>query len=120
MSQADLASQCPYCRSRMRPVAMACSACGCEIRGTFPENLFALLSPDERTLLEVYLLSGFSIKALSESTGLGYFALRNRIDRLIESYRSLMQAEEQTKAILRQVETGEIAVSEAVDKIREL
>ena len=101
-------------------MAMACGTCKCEIRGPFEENLFALLSSEERVLLEMYLLCGFSIKALGERTGLGYLALRNRIDALIENYRLLMRTEERAKAILEEIEKGEITAAEAAAMIRHL
>jgi hypothetical protein len=76
---------CPYCQAALRPVAMECPVCSVEIRGRFRQTLFQMLTAEEQDLLEKYLLAGFSIKALAEETGMGYVAIRNRLDRLIEA-----------------------------------
>ena len=79
-------SNCPYCQSTMRPAVMACDHCNVEIRGQFRQTQFARLPDEDLEFLERYLLAGFSIKALAEESGLGYVAIRNRLDRLIETY----------------------------------
>ena len=111
---------CPYCQSAMRPVAMNCPVCGIEIRGRFRETLFQHLTPDEQLLLERYLLAGFNISALAEQTGMGYTAIRSRLDRLIEHYRRLRESEEEKKRILDRVASGEISAAEAAEQIDRL
>ena len=113
-------ANCPYCSGPTGVTVRACRSCGCEIRAEFRENLFAALSEDECALLEMYLLADFSIKKLSERTGMGYLALRNRLDQLIERYRSLMNMEEETRKVLEQMEKGEITPLEAVKRIRSI
>jgi hypothetical protein len=111
---------CPYCHEPMRPVAMSCPACEVEIHGSFQQGLFQRLAPQEEALLEQYLLAGFSIKALAEETGMGYAALRTRIDKIIGHYRALRDVEEQKKQILEQVAVGKLDAAEAVEQIRQL
>jgi len=111
---------CPYCRASMRPVAMTCDRCGVEIRGRFRETPFSRLSSENLEFLERYLLAGFSIKALAEESGLGYVAIRNRLDRLIESYRNLRNNEEAKRGILEQLEKGDISAKEAAEAMERL
>lgn len=113
-------NSCPYCDASMRPVAMECPLCGVEIRGRFRQTQFQMLSADDQELLEKYLLAGFSIKALAEQTGMGYTAIRSRLDRLIERYDRLRQGEDEKKRILDSVATGEISVAEAAELIAKL
>jgi hypothetical protein len=104
----------------MRPVAMTCDRCGVEIRGQFRETPFSRLSSENLEFLERYLLAGFSIKALAEESGLGYVAIRNRLDRLIESYRNLRNNEEAKRGILEQLEKGDISAKEAAEAMERL
>ena len=104
----------------MRPVVMACDACGVEVRGKFRQTHFVQMSGDDLAFLEKYLLAGFSIKALAEETGLGYVAIRNRLDRLIESYQRLHHNEHAKKAILDRLEKGELSPGEAAEAMERL
>ena len=99
---------------------MECPACGVEIGGRFRESLFQLLSDEEQQFLEQYLLAEFSIKTLAERSGMGYAAIRTRLDRLIANYRSLRENEDARKRILGQVASGELSAAKAADRIRNL
>jgi len=111
---------CPYCGASMRPVAMTCDRCAVEIRGQFRQTPFSRLSGENLEFLERYLLAGFSIKALAEESGLGYVAIRNRLDRLIESYRNLRNNEEAKRGILEQLEKGDISAKEAAEAMERI
>jgi hypothetical protein len=108
---------CPYCDASLRPVAMECPVCGVEIRGRFRQTLFQMLTPEEQELLEKYLLAGFSIKALEQETGMGYVAIRTRLNRLIERYQRLRQGENEKRKILDKVASGEITAAQAAELI---
>ncbi len=112
--------ECPYCGAAMRPVAMACDRCQVEIRGRFRVTQFSRLASDDLEFLQRYLLAGFSIKALAEASGLGYVAIRNRLDRIIASYRRLHEGEEAKRAILERLERGEISAEAAAEAIERL
>jgi hypothetical protein len=113
-------TDCPYCGAPMRPIAMQCDHCEIEIRGHFRQTHFSRLPQDDLEFLERYLLSGFSIKALAEESGLGYVAIRSRLDRLIEQYQNLHRNEDAKRAILERLERGEISPAEAAKAIERL
>jgi hypothetical protein len=104
----------------MQTAAMSCAACGVKIEGNFSETFFGKLSPDDQTFLEQYLLAGFSIKTLEQSSSLGYAAIRSRLDKLIASYKILKEMDAQKKAVLEQLRTDEISVAEAKEKLEKL
>ena len=112
--------ECPYCGLAMRPVAMRCDRCEMEIRGRFRQTQFSRLSSEDLEFLERYLLAGFSIKALAEASGLGYVAIRNRLDRVIESYKKLHTNDEAKRAILERLERGVITPSAAAEAMERL
>ncbi len=99
---------------------MVCDRCEVEIRGRFRVTQFPRLSGEDQVFLERYLLAGFSIKALAESCGLGYVAIRGRLDRIIESYRRLHEGEEAKHAILERLEAGELSAEAAAEAIERL
>lgn len=104
----------------MQVTAMSCAACQVKIEGAFPETVLNRLSQDDQRFLLEYLLSGFSIKALETSSDLGYAAIRSRLDKLIANTKSLIQSEEQKKAILDKLRTGEITVAEAKKRLENI
>ena len=90
------------------------------VEGPFDDSIFSRISNDDQQFLLDYLLSGFSIKALEENTDLGYAAIRTRLDKLIANTKSLMKSEEQKKAILEKLRSGDITVAEAKRKLEKL
>lgn len=116
----QVSSSCPYCGGGMRTSAITCSACNVEIRGRFRESLFLQLSDTEQQFLESFLLADFSIKELANRTGMGYQAIRTRLDKLIETYQGLRTSEDQKKRILDRVAQGEISATEGARLIRGL
>ena len=104
----------------MRPAVMECPSCEVEIRGRFRQTFFQMLNVEDLELLEQYLLAEFSIKALAESSSMGYTAIRTRLDRLIERYRRLRSGEIEKKRILERVATGELNAAEAASLIAEI
>ncbi len=112
--------ECPYCGGSMRTVAMYCDQCEMEIRGRFRLTQFSRMPSEDLEFLERYLLAGFSIKALAEESGLGYVAIRNRLDHIIESYQKLHKNEEAKRAILNKLERGEISAEAAAKAMERL
>ena len=109
---------CPYCNGPMRPVKAECPDCGIALESSFQLSRIASLPPDQAAFLAEYILAGFSVKALEERVGLSYPAIRARLDRIIETMRSLSgdsQAVEKNRAaVLDRLERGEIKVDEAI------
>lgn len=120
MDPARKSPDCPYCGSPMRTAVMVCDRCDVEIRGKFRQSQFSRLPEEDQEFLERYLLAEFSIKALAEESGLGYVAIRNRLDHLIESYRKLQANEDAKRAILERLSRGEITPAAAAKAIERL
>jgi hypothetical protein len=104
----------------MQTAAMSCTACSVKIEGNFSDTFFNRLSPEDQQFLEQYLLAGFSIKTLEQTSSLGYAAIRSRLDRLIANYEALAKMDAQKKAILEKLRADEISVAEAKDKLEKL
>jgi hypothetical protein len=120
MRRKMLSTSCPSCGLPMQTAAMSCTTCGVKIEGNFSETFFNRLSPKDQEFLEQYLLAGFSIKTLEQSSSLGYAAIRSRLDRLIANYKALAKMDAQKKAILEKLRADEISVAEAKEKLEKL
>ena len=120
MSRKQLSTSCPACGLAMQTAAMACTVCGVKVEGSFSQTAFDRLSPEDQKFLEQYLLAGFSIKTLEQTSPLGYAAIRSRLDRLIANYRALVEMDAQKKAVLEQLRASEISVAEAKRKLEKL
>ena len=120
MTQKLLSTRCPCCGLNMQVAAMSCTACGVKVEGPYQESALNRLNPDDQQFLLDYLLSGFSIKALEENTDLGYAAIRSRLDKLISNTKTVILAEDQKKAILEKLRSGDITVAEAKRKLEKL
>lgn len=108
---------CPYCGQPMHTVAMHCDGCQVDVRGRFRESLFHRLGTEDLEFLERYLLADFNIKRLAEETGMGYTAIRNRLDRIIALSRELSEGERQRKRILDLLAAQEITAAEAAKRL---
>ena len=84
------------------------------------ETFLSRLSETDQKFLEQYLLAGFSIKQLEKNSSLGYAAIRSRLDKLIANYKTLSKMEDQKKAILEKLRTGEITVAQAKQRLERL
>ena len=120
MTRKLLSTSCPACGLPMHTAAMACAICDVKVEGNFSQTAFDRLSPEDQRFLEQYLLAGFSIKTLEQTTPLGYAAIRSRLDRLIANYKALVKMDAQKKAVLEQLRASEISVAEAKRKLERL
>ena len=120
MARKLLSTSCPCCGLPMQTAAMACATCEVRIEGNFSQTYLDRLLPEDQKFLEQYLLAGFSIKTLEQRSSLGYAAIRSRLDRLIANYKTLTKMDAQKKAILEQLRTDKISVTEAKEKLEKL
>ena len=104
----------------MQTAAMGCAACGVKVEGHFSQTFFDQLSAENQEFLEQYLLAGFSIKTLEQTSPLGYAAIRSRLDRLIADYKAVKKMDAQKKSILEQLRKDDISVAEAKRKLERL
>ncbi|MBA2651848.1 MAG: DUF2089 family protein [Tatlockia sp.] len=108
-------SHCPSCESnQVEVVKMGCSACGMTFEGNFSvPKLLQLSEVDLQFILDFVLNSG-SLKEMAKLQAVSYPTLRNRLNNLIESIRSLESKKQTSKEeILQLLELGKITAKEA-------
>jgi hypothetical protein len=93
--------------------------------GKYEMNPLFRLSSESLKFLETFILNRGNVKEMERNTGQSYWAIRRRLDEVIEemdleatpSRRDLRQ---ERQSILSQLKAGEIDVQKAADLLRKL
>jgi hypothetical protein len=125
-----LLEHCPACHGDLIVTQQTCIQCGTSVVGEFKPTIFAKLSQDNLTFLEVFIKNKGNVKEMERESGESYWAIRNRINEIIEELglekKNVepsdppvdMKAERQD--ILAQLDEGKIDVSTAAELLKQL
>jgi hypothetical protein len=119
---------CPVCGEEMAVTRLQCRGCGSELSGFFGLERIYQLVPEQRHFLELFIKNRGNVMKVAEELGVSYPTARNRLSDVIaalgyevseepEAVETGM-SEEQRRAILEQLATGEITSEEAVTRLR--
>lgn len=107
-----------------------CVRCGTSVVGEFKPTIFARLSPENLAFLELFIKNKGNVKEMEREMGESYWAIRNRINEIIEELglekknvepaESIVDIKEQRQAILNRLDQGEINVDEATEMLKQL
>lgn len=78
-----LPTTCPSCGSQLEISELHCPACGTTVRGTYPLDRFAALSPEDEQFLLTFLAARGNLKEVQDRLNLSYPTVRGRLDRLL-------------------------------------
>ena len=94
------------------------------MRGSFPQNPFLRLGPEEQSLLLEYLLCAGRLKDLGPKLGLSYPTVRKRLDALIAAVREasqpIQERGDKRKRILALLEKKQLTVEAAEEILNKL
>jgi hypothetical protein len=97
-----------------------CPQCELFIEGNIPLPRLACLPDDLQNFLELFILSGGSLKATGAAMGMSYPAMKARLEKSRQALLKLRNASENARLeILRAVERGELSVEKAIKQIEE-
>ena len=116
--------KCPTCEQAALIVnEMQCTACATVVRSHYQPTIFSQLDPENLRFVEIFVRNKGNVKEMERELGVSYWAIRNRLNDLIEqlwpdaaSEPSLAKADRD--AILRQLEAGELSVQEAAEQLK--
>ena len=77
---------------------MSCSACKVAVEATFPESRLANLPTEHQRFIELFVLSGGSLKQIAEQAGVSYPTIRSRLDKVIEALQAELAPSGKTKS----------------------
>ena len=111
---------CPVCGTRLALTRLTCDDCGTELSGSFAACEFCALSPDDRTLLRVFLASRGNMKELERHLSVSYPTARARFDSLLAKMgieRAPVAPASSRLELMEQVARGEVDVDEALHRL---
>jgi hypothetical protein len=129
-------TQCPVCDSSLKVTELTCSACQTRLQGSFPPAPLARLSHEHQRFIETFVRCRGIIRDVERALGISYPTVRARLDAAVSALesetsggeaddslgrRNETQANDQRRrALLRQVEMGELDAEDAAKALNEL
>jgi len=107
---------CPSCSAPLAITQLTCTSCGTGVVGRFELSPFFRLAPESLRFLEAFVRNRGNVKEMERETGDSYWAIRRRLDEVIEEMGFPASEEDlsvRRQNILGQLSRGEIDVAEA-------
>jgi hypothetical protein len=116
--------KCPVCGDELNVTRLHCRACDTTVEGHFSLGKFYRLSPEQLHFVETFIKCEGKITRVEDELGISYPTVRSRLNDVIRALGYEVPAEagasaERRKAILEQVQRGEIAAEEAVEMLKD-
>ena len=107
-------SECPFCRSAVRIKKLECASCGISVEGDFYTSPLLGLPEDQQLFVELFVLSGGSLKEMAQKLGVTYPTVRSKLDAVIEALKKQIDGKQEYKdEIFQKVERGELSPEKA-------
>jgi hypothetical protein len=116
MSERRPPRDCPVCGETLALTRLSCHACGTELSGDFQACEFCALTPEDRELLRVFLVSRGNMKDVQRHLDVSYPTARLRFDGLLAKLgldRAAPPAPDARLEVLEALARGEIDAAEA-------
>ncbi|MCB2209592.1 DUF2089 domain-containing protein [bacterium] len=121
-----LPHKCPSCSAALRVSQLSCTECDTVVMGQYDLSPLFRLSADSLRFLETFILNRGNVKEMERNTGQSYWAIRRRLDEVIEEMDLEGQPEpnvdihQSQQDILERLRSGEFDVQEAAERLRQL
>lgn len=112
---------CHNCGEELKIKELGCAGCQLTVSGEIELPRLARLSPEDRQFIELFVLSGGSLKEVGKILNLSYPTVRNRLDKVISNLQDLDQTRKTSRSkIIDALERGEINSAEALKQLNQL
>jgi len=120
-----LPHKCPSCSAPLQVSQLSCTACETVVMGRYELSPLFRLSGDSLKFLETFILNRGNVKEMERNTGESYWAIRRRLDEVIEEMDleaspSNNNLQDERQEILNRLKSGEISAQEAAAMLRRL
>lgn len=122
--------QCPSCGGALEITRVSCTQCETVVTARYQPCRFCKLPPESLAFLEAFIKSRGNVKEMERELGISYWTIRGRLNELIEELgfevddsNEAQRAEalkDQRRAILEQIERGEISATDAAQQLVKL
>ena len=120
-----LPHKCPSCSAPLQVSQLSCTECDTVVMGKYDLSPLFRLSAESLKFLETFILNRGNVKEMERNTGESYWAIRRRLDEVIEEMD--LEAEpveknlrDERKEILARLSAEEIDVHQAAELLRQL
>ena len=121
MAQDNFSDSCRNCGEEMQIQVLSCSKCNLRVEGDISLPRLARLSPKDREFIELFVLSGGSLKEVGKLLDISYPTVRGRLDTVMKHLRQLdSNVEQQRMEILAKLQNDEISSEEALKSLNNL
>ena len=131
---------CPVCESALNVTELTCSQCQTRLQGRFDRPPLARIAPEHQAFIEVFVRCRGIIRDVERTLGISYPTVRARLDTAVAALEVAMSLpvaeappapsqpsapadqsrEWRRRAILHQVQEGNMEASEAAELLRHL
>ena len=119
---AKMLPRCPVCGQPMKVVQLRCDDDGVTVSGAFEAPAFAYLDEEDTRFIMMFLRTKGNLKEMERLTGIGYFALRGRLDKVLEKMglTPIEEEEEQVNSedVFKLLKEKKITVEEAISILK--
>jgi hypothetical protein len=121
-----LPHKCPSCGAALRVSQLSCTECDTVVMGQYDLSPLFRLSADSLKFLETFILNRGNVKEMERNTGQSYWAIRRRLDEVIEEMdlegkpEPGLDIHQAQQGILAKLRSGEIDVQQAAEQLRQL
>ena len=125
-----LLEYCPACHGNLIVTQQSCTDCGTSVVGEFKPTIFSKLSQENLAFLEIFIKNKGNVKEMERESGESYWAIRNRINEIIEELglekkdvepsEPPIDLKVKRQEILAQLDQGEIDVNKAAAMLKQL
>ena len=120
-----LPHKCPSCSAPLQVSQLSCTECDTVVMGKYDLSPLFRLSAESLKFLETFILNRGNVKEMERNTGQSYWAIRRRLDEVIEEMDLESEPVEKNlrderKEILARLSTDEIDVHQAAELLRQL
>ena len=116
-------AKCPNCDRGMSVARLVCSDCDVAMEGRFDISPLARLSAADQLFVTVFLRVNGSLKAMEKVFGISYPTVKNRLASVSAQLPKVkgLDAEYSSNSdpeLLERLETGDLSVSEVLERLR--
>jgi hypothetical protein len=118
---ASFSAKCNNCDGPLKISELTCPECDLTIRASVELPRLARLSSEDCQFIELFVLSGGSLKQVGKHMNLSYPTVRNRLDRVITNLQKLDENKRAARAkIIDLLEHGKISADAALEQLNKL
>ncbi len=120
--------KCPTCGGELTITSLHCRSCHTRIESEYSTCRFCRLSQQNLDFIEIFVKNRGNIKEMERELEISYPTVRSRLDDVIKELGYEVEVEspgpgemaDERRAILKQLNAGEISAAEATELINQL